>query len=401
MTAASAHRLPPSRATTDDDVSMLRERSGRGASLAGTVRPEIAESWCRSRDRYRVGAHLSAAPEAETSAHFSMDQVTLFAELAGRVAARETEAGAAGAVIALSDGMGRVVGTWSDGTTLRRASRRNLAPRSCWSERAIGTNGLGLALESDEMITVRGAEHWCTGFSDWSSVAVALRDRASGRPVAALMICSWGHLPPLAATWISEIVQGARAAAPIRVVGMTPAASGPGRTRPRDPDTVGAGATEVHGSTPVPRSGVRRPIGPMPARRATPAPKHTDDEESFQTAGANASAMPRRVVGTKDHRQVLFAADEVAVAEAAGRIVWLVTDRGRLRCATDSLEKLEHELTGTGFMRVHRRYLVNLARVREVERKDGGELALIIDRGANSIPVSRRRATLVSRALGL
>ncbi|MGI8312046.1 LytTR family transcriptional regulator DNA-binding domain-containing protein [Saccharopolyspora hattusasensis] len=40
--------------------------------------------------------------------------------------------------------------------------------------------------------------------------------------------------------------------------------------------------------------------------------------------------------------------------------------------ATDGIDKLDDQFSGLGFMRVHRSYLVNLSRVREVERRDGG-----------------------------
>jgi hypothetical protein len=45
--------------------------------------------------------------------------------------------------------------------------------------------------------------------------------------------------------------------------------------------------------------------------------------------------------------------------------VWLSTDQGRLRAASQSLDKLDSELADVGFLRVHRRYVVNLSRIRE------------------------------------
>lgn len=399
-TAAGAHPPTTPREMSDFDVSTMRERFFRGAPVPGRLRPEIGDSWRRCRDTFGVPRDLSSAPDGGSSGRYSVDDAVLFAELAGRVASRESEAAVARAVIALSDGMGRVVGTWSDSATMQSALRRNLAPRSCWSEEASGTNGIGVALECDEMVTVKGAEHWCGAFAEWSSVAVAVRDPATGRPMAAVMVSSCHQLPPLAATWVFEIVQGGRWTAPMRVVGAA-AAAGRDRTNARSSPTLGPGVPELRRNGPTWQPVARSPVRPAQATRA-PAPEHaTDSPRARANWAEEAMAMPRRVIGTKDQRQVLFAAAEVAVAEASGRIVWLVTDRGRYRCATEGLERLERELAGSGFMRVHRRYLVNLGRVREVERKDGGELALVIDRGGGSVPVSRRRATLVTRALGL
>jgi sigma-54 dependent transcriptional regulator, acetoin dehydrogenase operon transcriptional activator AcoR len=111
---------------------------------------------------------------------------------------------------------------------------------------------------------------------------------------------------------------------------------------------------------------------------------------------------PRRVVGTRENRMVLLQLPEVAFAESEGNDVWLSTDQGRMRAASASLDRLGGELAEVGFLRVHRRYVVNLSRVREVERGRGGELFLIMDdRTEPMVPVSRRNAAAVRRALDL
>lgn len=109
----------------------------------------------------------------------------------------------------------------------------------------------------------------------------------------------------------------------------------------------------------------------------------------------------RRVVGIKEDRQVLFDIAEVIVAEAVGRSVWLTTDIGRFRCATDGISNIDDQFSECGFMRVHRSYMVNLSRVREVTRKEGGELELTVDDNGGIVPVSRRRAKFVAAALDI
>lgn len=82
--------------------------------------------------------------------------------------------------------------------------------------------------------------------------------------------------------------------------------------------------------------------------------------------------------------------------------MWLSTDQGRLRAASVSLDKLDGELADAGFLRVHRRYVVNLDRIREIERGLKGELSLVMDGHADEmVPVSRRNAPAVRRALDL
>jgi DNA-binding LytR/AlgR family response regulator len=99
---------------------------------------------------------------------------------------------------------------------------------------------------------------------------------------------------------------------------------------------------------------------------------------------------------------VLLRLPEVTLAESDGNEVWLSTDQGRLRAASSGLDKLDDELANAGFLRVHRRYVVNLSRVREVERRDKGELVLVMDDNANTtVPVSRRNARAVRHMLGI
>jgi sigma-54 dependent transcriptional regulator, acetoin dehydrogenase operon transcriptional activator AcoR len=109
----------------------------------------------------------------------------------------------------------------------------------------------------------------------------------------------------------------------------------------------------------------------------------------------------RRIVGVSGDRMVLLHRREVQYAEADGNDVWLVTDEGRLQAAVRGIEKLEEELAGGDFLRVHRRFLVNLACVRAVDRGSRHEMSLIMDGSGETVPVSRRNLPAVRRALGL
>jgi DNA-binding LytR/AlgR family response regulator len=117
---------------------------------------------------------------------------------------------------------------------------------------------------------------------------------------------------------------------------------------------------------------------------------------------AEAGISPaRRIVGVDGDRMVLLHRPEVRYAEADGSDVWLVTDEGRLQAAVHGIDKLEEELVGGDFLRVHRRFLVNLACVRAVDRGPKGEMSLIMDGTTDAVPVSRRSLPAVRRALGL
>ena len=112
--------------------------------------------------------------------------------------------------------------------------------------------------------------------------------------------------------------------------------------------------------------------------------------------------LPSRVVALREDRWVLLDPREIRFAEADHNNVWLVSDQGRLLAAARGLDRLEQDLADKGFLRVHRRFLVNLGRVREIEPGFTGTLFLATDtRVHETVPVSRRHAPSVRQALGL
>jgi len=112
--------------------------------------------------------------------------------------------------------------------------------------------------------------------------------------------------------------------------------------------------------------------------------------------------LPSRVVALREDRWVLLDPREIRFAEADHNNVWLVSDQGRLLAAARGLDRLEQDLVDKGFLRVHRRFLVNLGRVREIEPGFKGTLFLATDtRVHETVPVSRRHAPSVRQALGL
>jgi hypothetical protein len=115
----------------------------------------------------------------------------------------------------------------------------------------------------------------------------------------------------------------------------------------------------------------------------------------------DAPALPR-VIGMHGDHILLLAPQEVRVAEADGATVWLLTERGRLRCGERGLTRLEERLSDHGFLRVHRHYLVNLRRVREIAPTFRGGMSLVLDGPDRpAVPVSRRRSAYVRARLCL
>ncbi len=448
-------------------VTAARERFLAGDDRVRGVRPEIATSWYRCREQYHVDPGLNTAPpaseQAETSDEHTLEHEIVFAQLGGAAASIATEVESLGGVVTVTDGAARVLTVQGDKETLHRAKDSNMAPWSCWSEWATGTNGMGTALEAPGPVLINGPEHWCEGFHEWVCAGVAVRDPVTHDPVAVLDVSAWrATLPSQAAGWLSKAVGGARSILRQRAhdggaelaaaFAKTRARSGqavaaldargkvvianegaslflgvPARVPALDPtvrwqpsvnlehlarfavkqaglDHSWVGSTQiVTGLSSEPFQLTLRPVflGDQPV--GTLADFGADNGDAIEHERPEPGLSPRqRIVGVSGDRMVLLHRPEVRYAEADGNDVWLVTDEGRLQAAVRGIDKLEEELTGGDFLRVHRRFLVNLACVRAVDRGSKGELSLIMDGVAGeTVPVSRRNLPAVRRALGL
>ena len=446
------------------------ERFVRGADDVRGVRPEVALSWQRCRDQYRVNPYLAEAPVAITDVDHTLEHDVVFAELGFRAASVVNEVSDLGGVVTVTDATGRVLAEWGNKDTRNYAAEANLAPWFCWAEGSTGTNGMGTALESHAPVVVRGAEHWCQAFHDWNCAGVAVRDVVTSEPVAAVNISCWrSELPESVGAWLSNaasrtqfmlrrrardagaeliaaydharnhvraragvslaaldpagqvVIADDRASVLLGVPGSTPATDPAARWDPglpelvrvaryaagqaaHNPDWVGSTQIFTHlADEPTPIS--IRPVFLSGHLVGTLVELGVSDAEQLPRAegGAAASdqAQGHRIVAMRDSRLVLLRHPEISFAESEGNDVWLTTDQGRLRAASPALDKLATELGGSA-LRVHRQYVVNIGRIREVERGFKGELALVMDDEARTmVPVSRRNAPAVRRALGI
>jgi hypothetical protein len=442
------------------------ERFASGKDAVSGIRPEILMSWYRCREEYKVDPQLTQAPPAPEQAPHGLEHDTVFAELGGLAALAAQELEMADGLTTVTDGQGRILASWGDDKVLREAEESNLAPWATWSEAASGTNGMGTALESHHPVLVRGPEHWCRGFHDWSCAGAAIRDVVTDEPIAVLNVSRrHGDLPPVVTGWLGQAAGAVyerlhrrardtgtelvaaftearpRVAAPLAALDASgkvvianedasillgvpadaPATDPEHRWIPQVPELRGlaaraaeraqldhrwTGATHIFDPftgndlsvavRPVLRNG--HVIGMLIAGGAAAG-------ERIPAAGAKPPEprmLPGRVIARRGTRLVVLAAHEIRYAESDGNTIWLVTDPGRLQATTQGLDNLGRQLAGHGFLRVHRRFLVNLRRVREVEQGFKGGLFLITDaRARESVPVSRRHAAGLRRVLGV
>jgi DNA-binding LytR/AlgR family response regulator len=447
-------------------VTTARERFLAGDDRVRGVRPEIATSWYRCREQYHVDPGLTMAPRAQEEAptDHTLEHEIVFAQLGGAAASIATDVESVGGVVTVTDEAGRILTVQGDKDTLDHARDSNMAPWSCWSEWATGTNGMGTALEAPGAVLISGPEHWCTGFDEWICAGVAVRDAVTHEAVAVLDVSTWRHhLPAEAAKWLSRSVSNARAGlrqrardsgaelaaafantharlgqsvaafdasgkvviadeeaslflgVPARIPALDPAVRWqPGlnmaglarhavKEARKDHDWVGSTQVMTELSSEPCRITLRpvfladRPIGTLALFGA-----ELGDAIEHERPEPPLGGRPSRVVGVTGERMVLLHRPEVRYAEADGNTVWLVTEEGRLQAAVRGIDKLEEELAGSEFLRVHRRFLVNLSCVRAVDRGARGELSLIMDGSTReAVPVSRRNVPAVRRALGI
>lgn len=119
-----------------------------------------------------------------------------------------------------------------------------------------------------------------------------------------------------------------------------------------------------------------------------------------QLESAPAVHKVERITVEKSGRKLLIPVEEIHFVMAKDDYSYLHAGQERY-LSTVSLAQLEERLAPLGFFRVHRRYLVNLARVSEVVPVYGGTLMLTLEGQEEKIPVSRRRVASLKKALNL
>ena len=124
-------------------------------------------------------------------------------------------------------------------------------------------------------------------------------------------------------------------------------------------------------------------------------------EESDQPSKSkHRSTSIERVPVEKGGRKVLIPVDQIRFIMAKDDYSCIFTEDDRY-LSTTSLAQFESKLGEFGFFRVHRRYIVNLAFVEDVESLSSGAIQLGVSGVEERVPVSRRRVVPLKKALNL
>jgi DNA-binding LytR/AlgR family response regulator len=108
----------------------------------------------------------------------------------------------------------------------------------------------------------------------------------------------------------------------------------------------------------------------------------------------------RKLAVRKGGRTVLLTIEEIVLLSARNKSTYAHTYENQY-LVDMTLGELEEKLLRESFTRVHRSYLVNLNKVKEILRVDGSYVVVAADRDETHIPVARRQVRQFREAVGI
>lgn len=158
-----------------------------GRTPVARPRRVIEESWQRS---LRSGLHPDddewPVPDLPDIPDATGDAATLMSLLPVLQRQLDTLLADDHTLLVLADAASRVVWRGGSRSMRRQADNLHFAPGCDWSERAVGTNGIGTALTSLAPVHVHGPEHFCVNQHSWSCAGAPVTDPRSRRVIGAV-----------------------------------------------------------------------------------------------------------------------------------------------------------------------------------------------------------------------
>ncbi len=155
-----------------------------GRSPTGLT-PEIARSWLRARDQFRIDPALRRpgrrlSPEALRQRRDADDVLRLARPILTDFAAR---LGLAEQVLTYFDAEGWMLSIDGRPGVVESVAEIDFRPGACWSEAAAGTNGPGTALAEGRPVEVFASEHYVAAWQPWSCAAAPIHAPGLAAPV--------------------------------------------------------------------------------------------------------------------------------------------------------------------------------------------------------------------------
>jgi transcriptional regulator of acetoin/glycerol metabolism len=171
-------------------VAMGRERFLATGTADGWVRSEVLDSWRRSMA-------WSVQPDGFTPPYRGdVNPEGRLLRAADPVLRRLTAtAGDLGLCFLVTDDEARILARWTDSLAMMRLLDRVSADRGhVFSEDAVGTNGLGTAVELRRTVRVNGREHFASVLGEFTCVGVPIWEPLARRIIGVLdLTCAADH----------------------------------------------------------------------------------------------------------------------------------------------------------------------------------------------------------------
>lgn len=108
----------------------------------------------------------------------------------------------------------------------------------------------------------------------------------------------------------------------------------------------------------------------------------------------------RKIAVRKGGRTVLLSIDDIVFLSARNKSTYAHTYENQYLVDL-TLGDLEEKLEKDSFIRVHRSYMINLNKIKEIQRLDGAYVVVAGDRDETHIPVARRQVRGFREAVGI
>jgi DNA-binding LytR/AlgR family response regulator len=108
----------------------------------------------------------------------------------------------------------------------------------------------------------------------------------------------------------------------------------------------------------------------------------------------------RKLAVRKGGRTVLLSIEDIIYISAKNKSTYVHTYENQYLVDL-TLSDLEEKLSKDVFKRVHRSYMINLNRVKEILRVEGSYVVVVMDRDETQIPVARRQVKEFRGAVGI
>ena len=142
------------------------------------VREEILDSWRRSMDSgVDAGSQAANRVYDETQLHLRRERNAALRKAASAAFKRlEPHLKEAKTILILADDQGVIIDAIGDAHVLDEGQDIHLTLGGDWSEKAIGTNGIGTALKTGKPAYVHASEHFAEGVQAWTCAGAPILD---------------------------------------------------------------------------------------------------------------------------------------------------------------------------------------------------------------------------------